>query len=179
MMWSVPPGTRFVAGFLVLIACFSALLQIGAIDRALVTPLTEVIAHVSSAALNAMGAPNDVRGTVIVGDEGFAVNILDGCNGVYVTAIVIAAVLAFPSTAREKLIGLLMGILGVHAINLVRILTLYWIGLHWPHWFERFHYYVWQTGVIIISMAIWILWAEVVVRPASPTRRRGSPAPSG
>ncbi len=176
MIRRLSPTARFVTGFLVSIGCFSALLQVGAVIRIVVTPLTTAITRISSVLLNLTGAENEARGTILTGAGGFSVNILDGCNGVYVTAIVISAVLAFPSTWREKILGLLIGVAGVHTINFVRIVSLYWIGLTNPDLFDSFHYYVWQTGVIIMSMAIWIFWAEVIVRPAAPPPNRGTPA---
>jgi hypothetical protein len=33
-----------------------------------------------------------------------------------------------------------------------------------PDLFERFHYHVWQTVVIVLSMAVWIAWAELLVK---------------
>lgn len=161
---------RFAAVFIACIAAFSAALQIEAVERSFVIPFTRLIAHAGSAVLNLIGLPTRVEGTVISGEGGFGVNILKGCNGVYVTAIVVSAILAFPSTWREKTIGLALSLPGVQAVNLVRIVSLYYIGLTREELFEQFHLYVWQTGVIILSMAIWLFWAEVLVRP-EPTRR--------
>lgn len=157
-------GIRFVAVFLGCLVVASILLEIDAVDNLVVNPITVAIARVSGAVLAALGVENQTYGTVIRGDDGFSVNILDGCNGMDVTAIVISAVLAFPSTFAQKGIGVLLGVLGVHVVNLVRIVSLYLIGMNYPALFEKFHYYVWQTAVIILSMAIWIFWAEFLVR---------------
>ncbi len=167
------PAVRFALTFLVFLGVFSLLFQVSFIQQNVVVPLTTVSANISNVVLKLIGMRTEVNGTVISGEEGFSVNILNGCNGAYVTAILISAVLAFPSTFREKLYGLAMGIPGVQAVNLVRIVSLYYIGVRQLELFEKFHYYVWQTGVIILSMAIWILWAEVVVgRGARAPQRR-------
>jgi len=160
----------FVAVFLSSLLIFSIVIRIDAVDRNIIVPFTALIARAGSVTLNLFGMDTEVIGTVIMGERGFAVDILNGCNGIYVVCIVVSAVLAFPSTKREKLVGLLLGITGVQIVNLVRIISLYYIGLTNPALFERFHHYVWQTGVIVISMAIWIYWAEVLV--AAPTRQR-------
>ena len=161
----------FVLIFAAGIGVSSLLMQADAVDRGVVVPFTGLIARASGVVLNLMGMSTEVFGTVISGERGFSVNILNGCNGVYVMAILISAVLAFPSTWREKMVGLAIGIPGVQAVNLIRIVSLYYLGLRRPDLFEEFHLYVWQAGVIIASMAIWIFWAEFLV--TGPDRPEG------
>ena len=158
------PALRFVGGFALWIGLFSLLFQIPLMDTAVVVPMTEVLARVSNVGLRLIGFDTHVEGTVISGAEGFAVNILKGCNGAYVLAIYLAAVLAFPATWKEKALGTALGIPAVQGINLVRIVSLYYIGVRHPALFERFHYHVWQTVVIILSLAVWLLWAELFVK---------------
>lgn len=160
----------FVAIFMACLLLFSIVIRVDVIDKSLIVPFTALIAKAGSLTLNLFGLGTSVFGTVIMGNEGFAVDILNGCNGIYVVGIVVSAVLAFPSTKKEKVVGLLLGITGVQLINLIRIVSLYYIGLTNPALFDRFHHYVWQTGVIVLSMAIWIFWAEVLV--AAPARPR-------
>lgn len=166
------PALRFAIVFAALILALSILVRLEAVERSVVVPFTGLVARVSHVLLNAAGLRTEVSGTMLVGEEGFAVNILNGCNGVYVTGIVLSAVLAFPATWREKALGVGVGVAGVQIINLARIVTLYYIGLRHPAVFEQFHYYVWQTIVIILSMAIWIFWAEVLVGSRSQPRAR-------
>ena len=168
MMLLRNPAVRFTAIFLVCLIACSLAIRLDVIDRHVVVPLTVAITQVSSVLLSLLGMPNTPTDTVITGENGFAINILNGCNGIYVSAIVLSAILAFPSTLKEKLIGLAIGIPGIQAINLVRIITLYFIALHRPDLFEQYHIYVWQSIVIILSMGIWLFWAEALV--ASPAR---------
>lgn len=167
-------GIRFIGIFLGCLVVASILLEIDAVENHVVNPITAVIARVSGSVLAAIGVPNGTYGTVIRGADGFSVNILDGCNGMDVTAIVVSAVLAFPSSLAQKGLGIAIGILGVQVVNIIRIVTLYLIGMSYPALFEKFHYYVWQTAVIVLSMAIWIFWAEFLVR----NRRAPAPAAS-
>ena len=164
------PAIAFVAIFMASLVIFSIVIRVEAIDKHLVLPFTALIARAGSLTLNLFGIGTAVVGTVIMGEHGFAVDILNGCNGIYVVGIVVSAVLAFPSTKKEKLVGLVIGVAGVQLVNLIRIVSLYYIGLTNPALFDRFHHYVWQTGVIVLSMAIWIFWAEVLV--ATPARPR-------
>lgn len=173
MLWAVaPPHTRsalgFVLGFGAWLLLFSLLLQVPAVQDGLVLPMTRGITLVSDAALGLLGYRTEVAGTVIRGDEGFAVNILTGCNGAFVMAIFASAVLAFPVPWRLRAVGLAAGLPAVQLINLGRILSLYAIGVHRPDLFERFHTQVWQTAVILLSMALWLAWADLSHRATRP-----------
>jgi len=159
-------AVKFVVGFGVWIAVFSVLLVIPWFEATVVVPMTEMIANVSATLIRLLGFDVSVSGTIISGVEGFSVNILKGCNGAYVIAIYLSAVLAFPSTWRQKAVGALVGIPAVQTINLGRIVSLYYVGLEHPSLFERFHYHVWQTVVIVLSMVVWIVWAEICLRRA-------------
>jgi exosortase H (IPTLxxWG-CTERM-specific) len=158
------PILRFLLGFAIWIAAFSLLFQIAWVDEHLVLPMTEATAQVSNVLLHLFGFATQVTGTVIAGTDGIAVNILGGCNGAYVIAIFLAAVFSFPSSMREKLIGAGLGVPIVLAINLGRIVSLYYVGVRYPDLFESFHVHVWQTIVIVLAMAVWIAWAELVVK---------------
>ncbi len=160
----------FAAVFLGTLALVPLLFQIEAVDRVLIERLNQGIARAGGAVIDLTGIDTSVRGTTIMAEDGaFSVDIVRECSGAYVMAVFIAAVLAFPSSWKEKLAGIAIGIPGVQAINLIRVVTLFHVGVWRPDLFEQTHIYVWQTGVIILSMAIWIFWAEVLVGK-SPAR---------
>jgi len=154
----------FLLSFGAWITLFSVLFQIAWLDSHVVIPMTGLIARTSNVFVRLLGFDSIVDGTILSGTDGFAVNILKGCNGAYVTAIFVSAVMAFPSTLKEKAVGCGVGIPVVQAINIGRIVCLYYIGVRHPALFESFHYHVWQTIVIVLAMAVWIAWAEILVK---------------
>ncbi|MBI3448087.1 MAG: exosortase H [Acidobacteria bacterium] len=154
----------FLLSFGAWIGVFSILFQVGWIDSHLVLPMTEGLARVSNVFIRGLGFDSHVDGTVIESPNAPAINILKGCNGAYVLAIFVSAVLAFPSPRGHKLLGVALGIPFVQTINVGRIVSLYYIGARHPDLFESFHYHVWQSLVIILAMAGWILWAELAIR---------------
>jgi exosortase H (IPTLxxWG-CTERM-specific) len=158
------PMILFVVGFGVWIGAFSLLFQLDWFDKHMVVPMTETLARISNVFIRMLGFDTVVEGTIITGSDAFSVNILKGCNGAYVIAIYLSAVFAFPSTWKEKALGALIGIPAVQVINLARVVSLYYIGVRHPSLFESFHYHVWQTIVILLSMAVWIAWAELLVK---------------
>jgi len=157
------PIARFLLLFALWIGLFSIMFQFSWVDEWVVVPMTELTAHASNVFIRLLGFDSRVTGTIIAGADGFAVNILKGCNGAYVIAIYLSAVFSFPSTLKERAIGAGAGVPIVLAINLVRIVSLYYIGVKRPDLFESFHYHVWQTVVIVLAMAVWVAWAEIFV----------------
>lgn len=167
-LWPLPAPLHFILGFGLWIALFSLTLQIPAVDEWAVLPMTAGIAQVSNAGLHLLGYETIVQGTIIQEQGGFSVNILKGCNGVYVMAIFASAVLAFPVPWKLKLLGLGAGLPAVQIINLGRIISLYYVGAEHPDLFETFHMNVWQTIVILLSMMLWLGWTELANRVARP-----------
>jgi exosortase/archaeosortase family protein len=77
-------------------------------------------------------------------------------------------VLAFPSTWRQRLVGLLFGALVIHAFNTLRIITLIWVLAWKSSWFQFAHVYLWQTGTILIVFLTFALWIRTVSPRARP-----------
>jgi len=92
----------------------------------------------------------------------FAVTIYNGCNGLITSLIFIAGVLAFPARTTAKLIGVAGGLLAIQVVNLVRIVSLFYIGIFLPDWFNDAHIFVWQSLVILAGVALWVIWANRV-----------------
>ncbi len=166
-LWPLPPPLRFVLGFGLWLGLFSILFQLPGADDFVVEPLIEISAHASSAGLVLFGYETTVEGKILKQtDGGYFVSIEKGCDASYVMAIFVSAVLAFPAAWKLKAFGILAGLPAVMLINLGRIMCLYYVGLEHPALFETFHLNVWQTIVIILSMALWLIWAELTNRVA-------------
>jgi exosortase H (IPTLxxWG-CTERM-specific) len=162
---------RFAALFLALAAGLTALASTGLARRAVHEPLSRAIAVATSWPLGLIGEAS-VRGHELSFD-GFRAVVVEACNGVLPIAIYSAAVLAFPSRWREKLVGVAIGVPAILLINVLRVASLMILGAHWPSLFERAHIFVWQTLVIALAMAVWIYWIEAWVQPdgAAAARR--------
>jgi exosortase/archaeosortase family protein len=86
------------------------------------------------------------------------------CSGLQPMAMLAIAVLAFPSSARAKLAGVVLGIGALFALNLVRIATLCLVQDRWAGAFELFHLALWPMALILCSIALWAAWARRVTR---------------
>jgi exosortase/archaeosortase family protein len=99
------------------------------------------------------------------------VTIYNGCNGLITSLIFISGVLAFPATWRSKLAGVIGGLLSIQIINLVRIISLFYIGVYFPKYFSQSHIFIWQSVVILAGVSLWIAWAH---HTAVPSRQETS-----
>ena len=54
--------------------------------------------------------------------------IVRGCNGVEAVIILVSAMLAFPAPWKHRLIGIGLGFLAIQALNLVRIISLFYLA---------------------------------------------------
>ncbi len=92
--------------------------------------------------------------------------VVSECGAIEVMAIFLAAIIAFPTRLWKKLLGILLGLPVMYAVNIFRLTCLAVIGaLDTQHKYFNFaHEYVWQAIYIIFVVAVWLLWVEYVVR---------------
>jgi len=85
--------------------------------------------------------------------------IVSECTAITPTMIFGSAVLAFPSSISVKVKGILFGIVALYLINLVRVVSLYYIGVHAHDYMEFAHIVVWQSAIVLVAIGLWALWA--------------------
>ena len=85
--------------------------------------------------------------------------IVRGCDGAGVLFLVASAIVAFPSTGRRKLLGLLLGIGLIYLLNLLRISALYFIIAYQPDWFQSVHVYLAPTLMVMVGCCYFAWWA--------------------
>ena len=57
------------------------------------------------------------------------------------------------------MIGLVAGFAAIQVINLVRVVSLFWIGAHRPALFSSSHTVLWQSAVVLASVLMFLAWA--------------------
>ena len=158
-----PEQGRFLVRFGAALVVLYVLIVIPPSNTHVVVPFTERIVAVSAALLRVMGEPVVLAGTVIRSGS-FAVDVKNGCNGLEAAAIFTAAVIAFPATIRQRAAGLAVGFAVIQILNLVRVVSLFWLGVHRPAVFELFHAAVWQTALILVAVGLFIYWSREIAR---------------
>jgi exosortase H (IPTLxxWG-CTERM-specific) len=158
------PRVRFLVLFPLAMALGFALLQAPAVNR-LVGRFTEGLVDASAALIHVFRGKAAVSGAVLSSPvNGFAVQVEDGCNAVNVTILLWAAILVYPAGWSAKLKGLAAGTLALHGLNLVRIITLFYLGQYSRPWFDFAHLYLWESLIVLDTLAIFWGWAVLVRR---------------
>jgi exosortase/archaeosortase family protein len=99
----------------------------------------------------------------------FVLEIKRGCDALEPSAIFVAAVLAVPAPFRRKAAGVLAGSACLAVINVVRIVTLYFVGVYFPRIFHMVHVDAWQALFIMLTLVLWVVWARwAIPRGAVP-----------
>jgi exosortase H (IPTLxxWG-CTERM-specific) len=166
---------RFFVTFLLLQALLFGLELTPWAQEHFVVPWTNTLARISTWLVtvfdpNVMAVGKIMRSTT----NGFAVSIEAGCNGVEATIVLLAAILAFPAPWKHKLVGLMIGVVAVQGLNVVRVISLFYLGQWDRQWFEWAHLYVWQALIMLDVLIVWLVWVRTLPRttgagpPASP-----------
>jgi exosortase/archaeosortase family protein len=121
------------------------------------------IGRIAAALLRAGG-----ERVITVGHEltsSFTMSVESGCDALQAMAILVIAVLAFPSPRGRKLLGVVGGLALLYVLNIVRVASLFWTGVHAPGWFETLHTDVWPATIVASAVLLWVAWARWSLRP--------------
>lgn len=167
---------RFFVLFVALLAVLFAL-ELTPWGQAYVTqPWTHALAVISTSIVTLFDPGVVASGNVIrSGSNGFAVSIEAGCNGVEATLVLCAAILAFPAPWRHKLVGIAVGVVAVQLLNIVRVISLFYLGQWNFAVFEWAHLYVWQALIMLDVLIVWLVWVRRVPRRDASTQPPGAP----
>lgn len=122
-----------------------------------------LIARAVGGILDLFGYEATVTETVVYTPR-FSLEIVRGCDAIEPTAIYLAAVLASPVGVWAKLPGILIGTAVLLLINLIRIVSLFFVGVYYPSAFRMLHEEVWQAAFIVLAIAFWAAWVQWATR---------------
>lgn len=108
-----------------------------------------------------------IRGVIVENTEThFAVAIHSGCTGVEATIVLAAAVFATVAPRKHKIWGLVLGFLAVPLLNIVWVITLFYMG-QWDHTaFQWAHRYIWQVLIMLGILIVWLIWLPTLPKAA-------------
>lgn len=158
------PVVRFVLGFLALLAVFYAIYS-PVSQTEFYKGYLGVLAQISALVLRIGGYTISVTGKLLTCPSPlFSLEIVPGCDGMEALALFVAAVLASPVSLRSRLVFAAIGSIGVFAINILRIVSLFLVGAHFPKRFEVLHWDLWPGLLILVIMSSWMIWARRAFR---------------
>lgn len=117
-----------------------------------------VLARATSGILNVLGHRTVVADHTVWSRD-FGITVIAACTGIFPIGLFLLAVTAYPTRWRSKLVGFGLGIGGITGLNIVRLVSLYYIGVHLPQFLDSAHQLVWQSLLIVLAVTLWLLWA--------------------
>ena len=164
---------RFTVIFLILLVGLFTLGLLPPVERHVVVPFTAGLAKVCTALVSVFDTDVLTYGKIIQSaSNGFAIEIERGCNGIEAMIVLAAAVLAFPAPLWHKLIGLAVGFVAIQGLNILRIISLFYLGQWSLTAFEWFHLYIWQALIILDALVVWLIWLKYLPRASHGAAQR-------
>ncbi len=150
---------RFGVVFMTLLIGLLGLELLRPVQQLIVVPFTAGVAAASAWLLRFFD-PQVLAQGVILSDleSGFSVAIQAGCNGVEASIVLVAAMLAFPAGWGMRLAGIGLGLVAIQLLNLLRIVSLFYLGQWDSDLFEWAHLYLWQALIILDVLILFLLW---------------------
>ena len=158
----------FFVKFFVLMGLLLFLELLNPINQKIITPFTYSLTKASVFLLGLLGTGAKASGTLIVSPQ-FAADIKAGCTGVEPIIILLSAIFAFPSSWKAKAYGAILGMVVLQVVNLIRIVSLVYLGINHPKYFHDAHSFIWQIVIIALSLFLWMVWARSLNPYASKT----------
>ncbi|MFK7976198.1 MAG: exosortase H [Halioglobus sp.] len=165
---------RFVAIFLVVLISLFTLEMLVPVQQHVILPFTELLAKISALIVQPLDETVTAYGKVLrFTDTGFAVSIEAGCNGVEATIVLIAAVLAFPAPWKARCVAMVLGFFAVQSVNIIRIITLFYLGNWNFEAFEWIHLYLWPALIMLDVLIVFIVYLRYLGRQAETQMETG------
>jgi exosortase H (IPTLxxWG-CTERM-specific) len=159
----------FILFTLILVALFGLeLLQ--PVQQFVVLPWTSLLAKACVELVSLFDSSAMAQGKVLWNSvTGFGVSIEPGCNGVEAFVVLCAAIGAFPAGYKHKLLGLVAGFVAIQVLNVVRIISLFYLGQWNMDVFNFAHTYLWQALIMLDVLAVWLIWMRALASKTVPS----------
>ena len=165
------PVTRYSLVFTGFTAAFYALSLLPA-SRQFLDWYVAANAWLANAVLNVLGQKCHVSGVSICSAR-FTVTVLGECTASTFISCFWAALLACPAHWRRLVAALGTGTAALALVNLMRIVSVFLVGVHSPGSFQTIHEEVWPGLMVIatVALALWSIgWAASSAGSVGPMR---------
>jgi len=132
------------------------------------TGYLETYARLAGGLLGLLEPSVTVEGTTIYGR--FVLQIVRNCDAADVNILFASAVLAFPGPLARKALPLVGGLATLVLANVLRICSLYYVGVYRPTWFHTAHEELWP--LLLVSLTLLAFLACIRHLEATPFEQR-------
>lgn len=150
---------RFVLTFVIVIVTLFTIEMLNPVQAYVITPFTSLLTSISASLIVPFDDSVVAYGKVLqFVDSGFAVSVEAGCNGVEATIVLIAAIMAFPGSWTARFTAIALGFLAVQAMNILRIISLFYLGNWNLEIFSWVHLYLWPALIMLDVLIVFIFY---------------------
>lgn len=160
------PVNLFILKFVAIVAAFHAFTLLPVYDWLLPSYL-HTVAALAQFLSKCLGESGEVVGATLR-SPAYAVTVSPACSAVELAGFIVAAVVAFPSPWRAKASGVLLGMTLVAVLNVIRVASLFLVGLRAPAAFDMVHDDLWAVLFILGATLFVGLWIARVQQRTSP-----------
>jgi len=154
--------TRFLSIYLVLAIVGMGLLELPILD-AFYHYFGTVLATLSGLVIHLFDSKIIVAGATLSQPGGFAIQVTTECQALELTWLYCAAILAWGAQWRHKFLWILLGIGFVQILNILRLISLIYLGHWYPDHFVMIHenFYPLFFGIMVILLFLnWITFVS-------------------
>ena len=124
------------------------------------------VTHVAGWLVSLFDSTITYQGNIIFASDRMLLVTLE-CTALFAKGLFCAAAIAFPCTWRARLVGCVVGTVGVAILNVLRISGLALIAQWVPSFFHFAHLVLMQWFLISCVAPLWLAWAVWTSRRAS------------
>lgn len=127
-------------------------------------PLTVRSAQLTASMLAAIGLPVMREAATLIHVGGFACEIDVTCTALVPVVLLTTAIVLLRATPRAHFLGILIGMLLMVFVNQLRLVSLVWLGVHVPGYFDVAHSLLGPVLIILTGAGYGFIWSRATRR---------------
>lgn len=127
--------------------------------------MLNLLALLAGWCLEFTGLPVCVIGHRVLLPGTFGIDIAFECSGLPHLIVILSGVLCYPTTINSRLVGIVLITAIILVGNLLRIISLFLIGVFAREYFDITHTYIWRGISIAGIILLWLIWLHLVAIP--------------
>ena len=100
--------------------------------------------------------------TIMINGEG-AINVINECTGIFSMTIFASIVLAYDTTLRNKVVGLVVGIPVLFSLAILRLSLTTLLVVKYPSMLHLVHDYLFQIFLLVFVVVLFVIWHNIVL----------------
>lgn len=152
---------RFCLLFCLYIVLILLMIYVIRKETNLLSLLSIQVAKISNLLLNLLGLNTQSSHSIVFLPEGqIAIDVTYKCTSIIQIGFFTAGVFAYSCKNTKKVIGLIIGIPLIFSTNLIRIVSLFLVGIVASPFFDFAHKVVGEVLMIFITFLAWLIWTK-------------------